>query len=423
MRAAVALSALQLRALVARFVPECTTIRKRVHELLQLVQLGIMATRLPSQLSGGQWQRVALARALAVEPSVLLLDEPFGALDAKVRAELRRWLRRLHDELHITSVFVTHDQEEAKEKFDGKPRFPQMPARRGRIRAARERRFTKRQRANAIPPQPAKVREVDFTYHTEFTGISPTAHRIEAWIPIPREDQFQQVSELRLNSPAHIEVINQPTGGNRVAHLSAEAPRSGSIPVTIRFKVRRIEESADTEKAQANIPEPTDGAFAKYLGPDRLVPIDGQIKLVSAKAGDVDGSSYEQARAIYEYVIANMTYDKSGDGWGRGDAIYACNVKKGNCTDFHSLFIAIARSRGIPARFTIGFPLGAPSAATIPGYHCWAEFYSMGAGGRIGSMEASATTSVLFWPSRCRPGCVHDGPRPGAEAAPERRTG
>jgi sulfate/thiosulfate transport system ATP-binding protein len=93
-------------------------IRKRVHELLQLVQLDSMANRLPSQLSGGQRQRVALARALAVEPSVLLLDEPFGALDAKVRAELRRWLRRLHDELHITSVFVTHDQEEALELAD-----------------------------------------------------------------------------------------------------------------------------------------------------------------------------------------------------------------------------------------------------------------------------------------------------------------
>jgi sulfate/thiosulfate transport system ATP-binding protein len=93
-------------------------IRKRVHELLQLVQLDTMANRLPSQLSGGQRQRVALARALAVEPSVLLLDEPFGALDAKVRMELRRWLRRLHDELHITSVFVTHDQEEALELAD-----------------------------------------------------------------------------------------------------------------------------------------------------------------------------------------------------------------------------------------------------------------------------------------------------------------
>ncbi|HMF12694.1 MAG TPA: sulfate/molybdate ABC transporter ATP-binding protein [Gemmataceae bacterium] len=93
-------------------------IADRVHELLQLIQLNGMERRLPSQLSGGQRQRVALARALAAQPRVLLLDEPFGALDAKVRQELRQWLRRLHDEIHMTSVFVTHDQEEAFEVAD-----------------------------------------------------------------------------------------------------------------------------------------------------------------------------------------------------------------------------------------------------------------------------------------------------------------
>lgn len=98
--------------------PSEAKIRDKVHELLKLVQLDWLADRFPSQLSGGQRQRIALARALAVEPRVLLLDEPFGALDAKVRKELRRWLRKLHDELHITSIFVTHDQEEALEVAD-----------------------------------------------------------------------------------------------------------------------------------------------------------------------------------------------------------------------------------------------------------------------------------------------------------------
>ena len=98
--------------------PTETQIRDKVMQLLSLVQLDWLADRYPSQLSGGQRQRIALARALAVEPRVLLLDEPFGALDAKVRKELRRWLRRLHDELHVTSIFVTHDQEEALEVAD-----------------------------------------------------------------------------------------------------------------------------------------------------------------------------------------------------------------------------------------------------------------------------------------------------------------
>jgi sulfate transport system ATP-binding protein len=98
--------------------PSESAIRTKVTELLKLVQLDWIADRYPHQLSGGQRQRIALARALAVEPKVLLLDEPFGALDAKVRKELRRWLRRLHDEMHITSVFVTHDQEEAMEVAD-----------------------------------------------------------------------------------------------------------------------------------------------------------------------------------------------------------------------------------------------------------------------------------------------------------------
>ncbi len=107
-----------LRVKPRRQRPSEPEIKQRVGALLDLVQLASFADRYPAQLSGGQRQRVALARALAIEPEVLLLDEPFGALDAKVRLELRRWLRRLHDELHVTSVFVTHDQDEAMEVAD-----------------------------------------------------------------------------------------------------------------------------------------------------------------------------------------------------------------------------------------------------------------------------------------------------------------
>lgn len=107
-----------LRVKPHRMRPGNKEIRDKVTELLQLVQLEELSNRHPSQLSGGQRQRIALARALAVKPKILLLDEPFGALDARVRSELRRWLRRLHDEIHVTSIFVTHDQEEALEVAD-----------------------------------------------------------------------------------------------------------------------------------------------------------------------------------------------------------------------------------------------------------------------------------------------------------------
>lgn len=107
-----------MRVRPRRVRPAESYIRSRVGDLLRLIQLENLENRYPNQLSGGQRQRVALARALAIEPKVLLLDEPFGALDAKVRQELRRWLRRLHDEIHVTSIFVTHDQEEALEVAD-----------------------------------------------------------------------------------------------------------------------------------------------------------------------------------------------------------------------------------------------------------------------------------------------------------------
>ena len=107
-----------LRVRPRKLRPSEQVSKQKVNNLLELVQLGFLADRFPAQLSGGQRQRIALARALAVEPQVLLLDEPFGALDAKVRKELRRWLRTLHDELHISSIFVTHDQEEALEVAD-----------------------------------------------------------------------------------------------------------------------------------------------------------------------------------------------------------------------------------------------------------------------------------------------------------------
>ena len=247
--------------------------------------------------------------------------------------------------------------------------------------------LTTEARAASAAMPPDRQRDFEFTYHSEIS-IAPTSKHVEAWIPLPREDQFQRVTDLAVDTPVHHAIVDQNRNGNRVLHLDASAPMPASIPVTVRFKVKRIEQTANLERAQRNIPEPTGGKFAEFLGPDKLVPLDGRIAQVSDKLGDETASPFQQAQIIYEYVVGVMSYDKTGKGWGRGDALYACDVRRGNCTDFHSLFIGLARARHIPARFTIGFPIGAKKSGEIPGYHCWAEFYAGGEWVPIDASEA-----------------------------------
>ncbi|HEY6417495.1 MAG TPA: transglutaminase domain-containing protein [Candidatus Binataceae bacterium] len=235
---------------------------------------------------------------------------------------------------------------------------------------------------------PDRERDAHFEYHTVLGPFDPSAKSLEAWIPLPRDDANQKVTGLSVDTPAEHEIVMQTSNGNRLVHLEASAPLPASIPVTITFNVMRHEEAADKTAAERNLPEPKGGSFAAVLGPDRLVPVTGRIEQVSSDLGDNGASAYQQARIIYEYVTEVMKYDKSGTGWGRGDALYACDVRRGNCTDFHSLFIALARARGIPARFTIGFPLGKHGGDQIPGYHCWAEFYAGGVWVPVDASEA-----------------------------------
>jgi transglutaminase-like putative cysteine protease len=124
-------------------------------------------------------------------------------------------------------------------------------------------------------------------------------------------------------------------------------------------------------------------ALAQWLKPDRLVPLDDQIRKWAREVVDNAHahSDLEMAQAIYNHVVSTVKYDKTGKGWGRGDIYYACSERRGNCTDFHAIFIGYARAMGIPARFAIGFPLPADRGqGKIAGYHCWAEFYAKGIG-------------------------------------------
>ena len=218
-----------LRVRPRKFRPAESVIRSRVHELLKLVQLDWLADRYPHQLSGGQRQRIALARALAVEPKVLLLDEPFGALDAKVRKELRSWLRRLHDEMHITSVFVTHDQEEALEVAD-------------RVVVMNEGRIEQIGTPDEVYERPASP----FVY--EFLGkvnlFHGRLHRGRAWIggievEAPEHTEAEELSAVAYVRPHDIHVDRVDKGINGDGAIPARVSHILSVGPVVRLELMR----------------------------------------------------------------------------------------------------------------------------------------------------------------------------------------
>lgn len=227
-----------------------------------------------------------------------------------------------------------------------------------------------------------QARSFVFHYQAVVTGIPQRANSVDVWLPVPKSDANQQVERIATNVPGHFSLKADPIEGNEILHFAGERPESGRLEFAVAFRVLR------REAGPMIAPRPTGKQF---LGPNRLVPVSGPILALARQVTEGLHSDLEQARAIYDYVVANMKYDKSGAGWGRGDAVRACYVRRGNCTDFHSLVIAMARAVGIPARFKIGFPVPADAeSGQIPGYHCWAELYLRGRGWvPVDSSEAS----------------------------------
>ena len=234
-------------------------------------------------------------------------------------------------------------------------------------------------------PAIAPARSFEFTYqvHVPPTMDSPAATHL--WIPLPQSDGYQDIRSLHIDSPAPYRQGRDPEYGNTFAMFTPSAQQAASgFDVTLHFTATRREHKVSPEAAavrDVSASAANDPKMKRYLEPDNLVPLNGAIAELAKEHTAGDTTSLQKARHIYEYVVATMRYDKSGEGWGRGDAIWACTSKRGNCTDFHSLFIGMMRASGIPARFEIGFPL--PEAKTegdIPGYHCWAEFYLDGIG-------------------------------------------
>src|SRR6266540_937727 len=206
--------------------------------------------------------------------------------------------------------------------------------------------------------------EFEFVYRVKLPEISGTAR---IWIPLAKADAFQTVSVQELKIPIKWDKVQDRDYGNDICVVNAQPQDSGKT-IELRYKVVRKEKAAyPAGNADA----------ARYLRPEKLVPVNETFKTLAEKAAAGKTDDLERAKALYDHVISRMRYDKSGTGWGRGDAVYACDARTGNCSDFHAYFIALAREAGIPARFAIGAAI--PSERNdggIDGYHCWAEFFA-----------------------------------------------
>ncbi len=229
----------------------------------------------------------------------------------------------------------------------------------------------------------AASRTFTFNYAVTLKDIPAGARRVRVWLPMAVSDEHQTVVFKGVNGPAHLREMRESPNGNHILYGEISNPQSSTATFNLEFEVTRKEfakgDFAALQKAEgpeAALPR----SFERYLKPDQLVPIDGRIKQLADENTHGKKGTIERAHALYDYVFQTVRYDKSGTGWGRGDSLWVCDAKHGNCTDFHSLFISLARAEGIPARFEIGFPISGGHDGTVPGYHCWAEFYANGIG-------------------------------------------
>ena len=221
--------------------------------------------------------------------------------------------------------------------------------------------------------QPKRV--FQFHYTISVKNVPDNSRKIDVWIPLAKSTNYQEISNLKITSEYSYSIMTESEYGNRMLYIMVENDLPNVLRIKIQFDVlRKTVSDAIKVNNLSNHGKVED--LKKYLRPNKLVPIVGRIAEEAANVVTENMTASEKARAIYDYLTQTVSYDKSGEGWGRGDALYACDIRKGNCTDFHSLFIGMARASGIPARFVIGFPIDdfAPEGK-VAGYHCWAEYF------------------------------------------------
>ncbi len=220
---------------------------------------------------------------------------------------------------------------------------------------------------------PLRSRTFELTYRATVKDVPEGAKALDLWLPLPQTDRNQTIHRVTVDAPGPVTIGREGRFGNQCVQVRAKPP-DGPLTVTLTIEATRTENAGGEEALTAE-------DRAGYLKAEPLVPLDGPVRALAEEATRGLTTDDAKARAIYEKVTGMMKYDKTGTGRGRGDALFACDARRGNCTDFHALIIGMCRSVGIPARFAIGLPLPtARGLGEIPGYHCWAELYVKGRG-------------------------------------------
>ena len=217
-------------------------------------------------------------------------------------------------------------------------------------------------------------RQFRLTYSVTVTELA-AGQRAKVWVPVPPNNAQQRVHVVDQKLPGPSQQSREPKYGNDVLHFEAVADDAGRIVASTVYEVKRSEVRGAAPTMMSDDP-----LAAMFLKPDARVPIDGKpLTLLAGKNLPMD--QLRLGRTLYDLVNGHMRYSKEGTGWGLGDAVWACDSRYGNCSDFHSLFISLSRSQGVPAKFEIGFPLPPERGrGDIAGYHCWAWFKPQGYG-------------------------------------------
>jgi transglutaminase-like putative cysteine protease len=231
---------------------------------------------------------------------------------------------------------------------------------------------------SSLPTLAENQRHFSFHYTFSVKNVSP-GERVRIWIPLSHSDAFQDVKVTSKSGDLKMKEVHQPEYDNEVLYAESSKADKDEYKFSVEYDVVRREHVVlinGKPVTDAPFAKTSQGELARFLQADRLVPVSGLPAQLAAQETKGSTTQLEKAKDIYEYVFRTMKYDKTGTGWGHGDTLWACDSKHGNCTDFHSVFISMARAEKIPARFEIGFPLPSDKhSAEIPGYHCWAEFY------------------------------------------------